>query len=217
MNSRTRKRLYPLLVKRDGERCAICRGHGTTLTLVIDHVDNDNSNNDPANVQLVCRKCNLEKNPRGGLNQSPIYVDTNAYESRKRPSPELQRNMDCEPAFRRWLYRKVKTKGRIEFHDAVNAGAEKAGCSQATIVRYIQKVTSSEGIYQVVPDLEGEGKFIEFSNDYLHGAYPQDKLLDGLHQSQESSETEPDSDCKEPSSSWKAKTPRSKEPGLKDG
>ena len=64
MNGRTRKKLYMIIVKRDGEFCKFCGRSPPEVNLVIDHKDNDNSNNFLGNLQLTCRSCNYKKNPR---------------------------------------------------------------------------------------------------------------------------------------------------------
>lgn len=166
MNSRNRKKFYKLLKERDGEQCNICRKKGGFETLVIDHIDNNNSNNDPENLQLLCPSDNTKKNPRGkGKKRSPVSIDTNAHEAEKIVSAEFRKNQESEPRFRHWLYDKIKVLGKMKFDEVVDAGAEKAGCSQATIIRYIKKVVSSEGIYEVNVDLENN-KIIEFKPTY---------------------------------------------------
>ena len=65
MNSRTRQITYEYLKLRDGEYCRICGVSDEDKLLMVDHIDNDNSNNTPKNLQLLCRRCNYNKNPRG--------------------------------------------------------------------------------------------------------------------------------------------------------
>jgi len=62
MNGVTRKKLFPLIATRDGEYCRCCGALPDERQLVIDHKDNDNSNNNLTNLQLLCRTCNYLKN-----------------------------------------------------------------------------------------------------------------------------------------------------------
>ena len=64
MNSRTRQISYEYLKLRDGEYCRICGVSDENKLLIVDHIDNDTSNNTPKNLQLLCRRCNYNKNPR---------------------------------------------------------------------------------------------------------------------------------------------------------
>ena len=157
MNSRLHNILYPQLVERDGEKCARCPVNEGTKVLVIDHRDNDNSNNVLSNLQLLCRSCNNKKNPRGpGKKQSPMYVRGDEYQPPRRPTPELEKNERCEPVFRRWLEEKILQLGKMELHDTISSGAEKAGCSPPTANRYLQKMCSSEGKFEVYGGDDGK-------------------------------------------------------------
>jgi len=150
MNSRNRKRLYDLISKRDGAWCAICKDTGEKSGLILDHIDNDNSHNDLSNFQILCRSCNNKKNPRGpGKKKSPVYVRGDEYEPPRRPTPELEKSERCEPIFRQWLEDKVMELEKMEVHDVVYSGAEKAGCSPPTVNRYLGKMCSSEGKFEI--------------------------------------------------------------------
>jgi len=69
MSKRIREKVYPLLVSRMGENCINCgsglfelKELGKQEILLIDHIDNNNSNNTLKNLQLLCRACNTKKN-----------------------------------------------------------------------------------------------------------------------------------------------------------
>lgn len=156
MNERTRKRLYSMLVSRDGEFCATCGKAGLSETLVVDHIDNNNANNDPDNLQLLCRSCNTKKNPRGKA--KPRNASAEVHE--QSASRELIKNEKCEPLFRQWIETQVSKWSRLELKDAVNSGAEVAGVSPATSMRYLDKMTSSAGKLRVTTI--DEVKFIQF-------------------------------------------------------
>jgi len=57
MNGRRRKRARKFLIERDGNVCKKCRVSGKKKKLVIDHIDNNNSNNNYDNMQLLCYAC----------------------------------------------------------------------------------------------------------------------------------------------------------------
>lgn len=70
MNKQKHDKLYPEIVeKQRGEYCVACQRDRFILrqlnrndTLCIDHIDNNNENNDISNLQLLCRGCNTMKN-----------------------------------------------------------------------------------------------------------------------------------------------------------
>lgn len=70
MNKKMRDYLYPLIVaKIYGEFCCECCADRWSLStsgkddiLLIDHIDNNNANNQLHNLQLLCRSCNTIKN-----------------------------------------------------------------------------------------------------------------------------------------------------------
>jgi hypothetical protein len=69
----------------------------------------------------------------------------------------MQANALYEPRFRNWLLGRFAQAG-IEFldkDDAINSGAEVAGCSTATAITYLKKLTSSAGPLVEQPDLLG--------------------------------------------------------------
>lgn len=151
MNSRERKKRYRFLVDRDGEMCRNCQIRGTKETLVIDHVNNDNSDNRPENLQLLCRRCNFLKNS----GKRPVdNVSVCVCEERPLP-PEMEKNRRTEPKFRQWLFGKVLASGKIAYEEALNAGAEYVGASTETVKRYLRKMTSSEGNYVILNDANG--------------------------------------------------------------
>jgi len=64
MNGPTRKKLYTRIAERDGEFCQKCEKLSSEGQIIVDHIDNNNSNNSFENLQLLCRSCNYKKNPR---------------------------------------------------------------------------------------------------------------------------------------------------------
>jgi len=156
MNSRTRSRLYPALAARDGEFCAGCSRVGSKDSLLIDHIDNNNSNNGPDNFQLLCRSCNGKKNPR--KKSKPL---NDSQEVQVPPSSkEVILNERYEPMFREWLESQVRRYERVELGDAIAAGAEVTGASVYTIEKYLRKLCSSAGKFRI-EEVEGK-KYVEF-------------------------------------------------------
>jgi len=170
----TRVWVYRYLVLRDGERCANCGKAPTTQNatpfqapttqnaLDIDHIDGSIRNNDPSNLRLLCRSCNISFRNNGHKQhgtrvlRSVICVrereegqpatrmvkeDCNYREA----SPEMQANSVFEVPFRTWVLQQVTASGHIERSTAINQGAEIVGCSPTTTSRYLGKLTSPSG------------------------------------------------------------------------
>jgi len=164
-----RNKLYDFLSRRDGEFCFIGGEPGTRDTLVIDHWNNDNSNNDLANLHLICRSMNAVKNPRGRDRRHKLQslvcvrenVDAAVLQPPRTISAEFLKNQKAEPAFNHWLFREVVRLGTVPVDDVVDGGAYVARCSQVTIHRYLKKATFREALYHFVEDPETKKKFVE--------------------------------------------------------
>lgn len=157
MSGPARKRIYQMLVKRDGEVCYIGGEPGTSETLVIDHWNNRNDDNRISNLHLLCRPMNAVKNPRGPgkkteLLSSVCVINRMNEEKIKSALPpiqsaELLQNLTKEPDFRHWLFHCIVKFVMMELNEVVNSGAELVRCSPRTIDRYLDKLTSSVGMY----------------------------------------------------------------------
>jgi len=155
MNGPTRKKWYNYLAKRNGEYCRHCGAIPQERQLVVDHKDNDNSNNNPNNFQLLCRHCNYRKNPRRPVDECVSENEAQA--------TEIQVNRTKEPQFKRLLAQYINENGRWEEKDLINSLAEKLELSPITIKRYLDKVCSSEGIYQ--RDNTFDGIFVKYKQE----------------------------------------------------
>ena len=135
-----------IMIKQGGEYCVSCGKNkqaliqdGQSPTLCIDHINNDNSVNELSNLQFLCRSCNTKKNhPR----TSEPYERT--------LTPEMASGKRFEKDFRRWVagfFMENENIG-LEYSFLVNSGAEKVGCSPETLKRYLNKMTSNEGMYE---------------------------------------------------------------------
>jgi hypothetical protein len=141
--------------------------------LDIHHVDGNPRNNDPANLSLLCRSCNValsnrarsRKNPPSvlcvsvcereegeGCPATPITKEDCDY---RQASPEMQANSLYEAPFRTWLLHKIGTDGAYDRTAAINEGAELVGCSPATTTRYLAKLTSPSGPLAETTDILG--------------------------------------------------------------
>ena len=139
MNGPTRKKLYLEMSDGEGEFCKMCGVAAKKRQLVIDHKDNNNSNNRRDNRQFLCRPCNYKKNPRGPVDECVSDCEESI------PS-EIQVNTSKEPLFRRFVYHEINENGIITEHDLINSGAEHVEISPVTSKRYLNKMCSSIGL-----------------------------------------------------------------------
>ena len=144
MNSLTRTRLYAIVAARDGEYCRCCGALSHERELILDHKDNNNSNNSLENLQILCRRCNYLKNPRRPVDECVSVCESNEQTS------ELKVNRLKEPLFKRYVYTRIKESDSVPEEDLVNSGAEILGISPVTTSRYLRKLCSSAGLYEKV-------------------------------------------------------------------
>lgn len=172
-DTHARKKFYKLICQRDGEQCRVCKKIPPEVYLELDHIDGNKHHNpiDGSNYQLLCRKDNRKKNPRGkgkAVEVKRRVVMTSTYNEiidQSRMSPEMYQNRKAEPKFRHWLYAKMKEKGRMPVQQIVNSGAEHASCSTYAIrTNYLPKLTSEEGLYVRFYDDVADCWMITFRN-----------------------------------------------------
>ena len=145
MNSRMRRKAYAYLKKMFGAYCQGCHALETEKELVIDHKDNNNSNNNPDNWQFLCRSCNYIKNPRLA-EREPLDVCGGECDLFSKPT-EISINREKEPEFREYVIQQVARNGKMKRRELVNTASERIGMSQKTATRYLDKMCSSEGEY----------------------------------------------------------------------
>lgn len=143
MNGNTRKKRYDEVARRDGNYCRGCQRLPTERPLVLDHIDNNPKNNKKENLQILCRKCNYEKNPRG-----PVDLCENENENESENKSELQVNKVKEPKFKSYVHQRMWEEGQVPQSDIINSGAEHVGISPITAKRYLDKMCSSAGTLQ---------------------------------------------------------------------
>jgi len=162
-----RKKLFEQLVRRDGPVCFIGGESGTAKTLLIDHLNNMNSDNRLSNLHIMCRSMNVVKNPRHrSRKQSSVYMEEAEPEKTRINSAEFAKNLQSEPDFRHWLFAEVWRNGRVEWEEALDCGASIARCSQETIRRYLKKEASRVRPYRVVEDQETKTKYVVFRENW---------------------------------------------------
>lgn len=161
-----RKQWYHKLVERDGEKCRICGRTQPEVYLEIDHVDGNKNNNptDGSNYQLLCRRHNRMKDPRGpGKKKKVIASQFGIIESDQSTSTQILLNRRYEPVFRHWLYETMKKRGIMTAKEVIFEGAEHVGCAPFTIrTGYLPKVTSREGIYRQYFDEKANVNMVSF-------------------------------------------------------
>ena len=146
MNSRMRKTAYPYLKNTFGPYCRGCQALESERELVIDHIDNNNKNNNPNNWQFLCRSCNYIKNPRLE-EREPLDVCVGVSKPLDIPS-EIKINRAKEPLFRTYAEEEVKSNVHVLEQELIHSGAEKLGLSPRTTDRYLKKMYSSIGKLQ---------------------------------------------------------------------
>jgi len=151
MNGRTRTKLYEFLIKRDRPYCRCCGVLADERQLVVDHRDNNNSNNDPDNLQLLCRSCNYLKNPRGS--ERPVDVCVSYGGSQDLSEIEISRTK--KPQFRRYVATRVNEEREITEEDLIYSGAESLDISPVTAQRYLRSMCSRDGVYERVKKMGG--------------------------------------------------------------
>lgn len=149
------------------------------ISLDIDHIDNNPKNDDPDNLCLLCPSCNNrmklckvhEKirliryksalrmcmcvnghNNDKGQDVRHDYAATSQVKELLDYSSgtiEMKANALFERDFREWLLTLIGQYHSYPIKEAINAGAEKLGCSPATTKRYLDKLTSSTGVFDL--------------------------------------------------------------------
>jgi hypothetical protein len=182
-----RKKLFELLVVRDGPYCLVGGELGNDETLVVDRWDCDPSNDDISNFRLLCPWAQRVKNSSSKRKQKVFhptnhYVCENALVSASEPPPhtslEFLKNMKAEPAFRHWLFEEVVRRGAVPYQEILNMGAVAARSSQATIRRYLDKELTPLRLYHSLQ--EGEMRMVRLRPEWeeFRRVLATQKLLD---------------------------------------
>ena len=112
MNSRMNKIARAYLTKKFGVHCRWCQALESERKLEVDHIDNNNSNDNPNNWQFLCRSCNYIKNPRLKERKEPLDVCVGVSRPFDIPS-EIKINREREPLFRKYVEEEVKANVQV--------------------------------------------------------------------------------------------------------
>jgi hypothetical protein len=126
------------LALRDGEKCKSCSQTGKEL--VIDHIDGNRQNENPANLRLLCRSCNrknlIELHSSITVKERELVQDEVETESE---SAELKVAREKQPDYVKWLYENVEREGGLTFWAAIYEGSDDCDISPVTARRYFYK------------------------------------------------------------------------------
>lgn len=144
INPKINNKIYPGLAAIQGEYCRNC-GKLPKETpqnqLFVNFKDENQSNEDIANLQILCSECTSLKFFR----EIPDLEFDN-----RTATPEMKKNIRMEPLFRNWLSGMVQLHHKIAVSEAIDSGAEYVDGSPETIKRYLKKLTSKTGNYRIV-------------------------------------------------------------------
>jgi hypothetical protein len=152
------------------------------ITLEVDHLNEDKSDNRPENLQLLCKTCNVTKQNRARSNR-PSDLSVCVRERMRAEgcsgtrvakavvnygsgSAEMQAAQMYELPFRRWLMGILRSTDFVGKEDAIYSGAEITGASITTVDRYLKKLTSSAGPLKEARDSMG-GTVIMMKPEYV--------------------------------------------------
>lgn len=147
------------------------RAEKCEITLEIDHFNEDKADNQPENLQLLCKSCNVAKQNRArshrpsdlsvcvrermrqeGRSATRVVKTAVDYAS---GSAEMQAAQLYELPFRGWLMQVLRNTDHVGKEDAIYSGAEITGASITTVDRYLKKLTSSAGPLREARDSMG--------------------------------------------------------------
>ena len=178
LNPTQTRRALTQAVEEYGNRCHIC--NRTDRPLEVDHLNGDPEYNpsDGSNWAPACGRCNKAKGPRRGPGKrskkaassilpggdknlvSPNTLRESEREGEREGvrmmSGEMVKNMECEPKFRKYVYKIVREFGGVVYKELKVAGAEYAGVSAQTADRYLEKMCSFAGSMEIFRNQDGE-------------------------------------------------------------
>lgn len=165
MNKRIRDMVYPVLVNRMGEQCVKCGVNkwmleqlGKQPMLVIDHIDNNNSNNAINNMQLLCRSCNTSKN----WTREKSEPDT------RNVPLELRLSLSYKKKAKKYIYGRLDSENyALNYKDLVNDLSEFMGNSQQANRTYLDAFCSKKHGMFTTEDRNGEIFLVPKNDDEL--------------------------------------------------
>ena len=166
MNQRVRAKVYPILVSRMGEACTDCgvglfelKELGKQPILVIDHIDNNNSNNSLMNLRLLCRACNTKKNWSRNDNLEP---------STRNVPLELALSRINKKKARKYIHGRLNSENyALVYDDLLDDLTEFLGNSQQANKNYIASMCSKKHGLLTLEDRNGIIHLVPKSNEEL--------------------------------------------------
>lgn len=133
-----RDKLYPILVKRDGEFCQYCRKtcfEANVKTLELHHIKYDYPLNNPDNYKLLCHSCNHRKELRKQIIENDNEI-----------SASHRANIGKHPIFLEWLSNEMSDHNyNLPKYEIINSGAYISGANIVTVARWLKPLISNEG------------------------------------------------------------------------
>lgn len=168
LNGREIERIYPILVRRDGEICQFCQKSIDELgvdKLEIHEIKYERPLR-PINMKLLCHGCNNRKE----------FTKSNITGTREM-TPEHQVNRKNKKQFRIWMWHLLQENNHhYSYEDLVGSAAYLFDVETVTIERWIKPLISSYGPYKKEPfGLTGEehiivkGKNFSMEEQYASG------------------------------------------------
>jgi hypothetical protein len=152
LNPKQRLIKYQLIAKRDGEHCRQCGRKPPEIRLDIDKIAPElgyGEGDDISNLQLLCRTHNVRRSPRGKTKKRTGPPTNELLEAPRSFSKEFIKGAESEPRFRETVYELMYQYRELSVDDLVDAGAEAAACSIQTGYRYLRKLVSIKGDFEM--------------------------------------------------------------------
>ena len=158
LNSRQRKRIYKLLVDRDGEKCKKCgrKPPNEVKKLVIDRIENQGDYSDIIRLQLLCFRCNYLKNPRIKEREplderESVYVNPENMDLDHRTSIDI--NKEMQPKVLPYLEQRLDdSPNGVDYGDIVQSLSFVFTISPITADRYVKPYCRSVGPFEIIQD-----------------------------------------------------------------
>jgi hypothetical protein len=178
--------IYRFLVLRDGAKCHWCgkipaalKGLSAAILLLkvspeleIDHVDGNKKNDDPSNLVLACKTCNVtrgnqmrpspsdcvERERENSYKVKSVLKQVVNYSNADTPAT-TQLNYFYETDYKTYVINRVFKESTVAKEDLIFAGSQHVGCSVQAARNYIGQLLSSAGPLREDPDML-MGKFV---------------------------------------------------------
>jgi hypothetical protein len=175
-----KKKLFPYLINRDGFKCYLCGVEFKNVKFVIiEHIDDNDVNNDWDNLALSHQSCNIGKaqnldkyidtiEAKQEENRQRMYVRENFLKKSKNQdiSSEIEISHKCYAITEKYLTDKILHHGWIDYSDAlpsiVYVCKTKTGFGSTNQIRnHLSVLTSLEAPFEVTKDPNTKKKIIK--------------------------------------------------------